>query len=124
MHEVDMTRALIQTLTDWWEAQPDQPRISAVHLKVGDFTCVEPASLQLAYATQIPGTCLSGSQLVIQPIPLVAYCQHCQAEYSPVLGLSYACPTCQAPMESIRSGRELKIDHIDYTSEVACAPTV
>jgi hydrogenase nickel incorporation protein HypA/HybF len=30
------------------------------------------------------------------------------------MGLHYACPTCGAPMEDIRSGRELKISHIEY----------
>lgn len=120
MHETDMTRALIQTLQIWWQAQPGSPRIERVHLQVGQFTCVEPASLQFAYRVQTQGTLLEGSQLLIEEIPLVAFCQPCQRTYRPDMGTAYSCPTCHAPMEEIRSGRELKIAAIDYRS----APTL
>ena len=40
MHETDMTKALIMTVRDWWEAQPEHPKVSHVHLTVGQFTCV------------------------------------------------------------------------------------
>jgi len=114
MHETDMTRALIVTLNDWWEEQPGQPQVSQVHLVVGQFTCVEPASLMFTFTHQTKGTFLEQAELVIRETPLVAFCHGCQAEYRPTIGLQYACPTCQAPMEDIRSGRELKIDHVDY----------
>ncbi|HBY79467.1 MAG TPA: hydrogenase maturation nickel metallochaperone HypA, partial [Cyanobacteria bacterium UBA11148] len=52
MHETDMTKALILTVRKWWEAQPEHPKISHVHLTVGQFTCVEPVSLQFAFEVQ------------------------------------------------------------------------
>lgn len=114
MHETDMTKALILTVRDWWEAQPGQPAIEKVHLTVGQFTCVEPASLQFAFGVQTKGTFLDGAELVIRETPLIAFCHPCQQEYQPEIGLQYACPTCHAPMEDIRSGRELKIDRVEY----------
>lgn len=113
MHEVDMTRALLVTIQNWWEEQPDRPKISAVHLIVGQFTCVEPVSLQFAFESQIRNTFLDGAQLHIQETPLIAYCHPCQQEYRPEIGIQYACPTCQSPMDDIRSGRELKIDRVE-----------
>lgn len=118
MHETDMTKALILTLKDWWESQPEQPQITHVHLTVGQFTCVEPASLQFAFEAQTQNTFLNGVQLVIHETPLIAFCHSCQQEYQPKIGLHYACPTCQSPMEEIRSGRELKIDRIEYAAAV------
>ncbi|MEB3309706.1 MAG: hydrogenase maturation nickel metallochaperone HypA [Snowella sp.] len=115
MHETDMTKALIITVKDWYEAQPDKPKIEKIHLMVGKFTCVEPVSLQFAFEVQTRQTFLDGVELVIQDIPLVAYCHRCQTEYQPEIGLQYSCPTCRSPMEDIRSGRELKIDHIEYS---------
>ncbi len=109
MHETDMTRALIQTLRDWWQSQPGQP------------PCVEPASLQFAYAAQTQGTFLQGSQLIIRETPLIAYCHPCGQEYKPEMGRRYACPHCGSPMEEIRSGRELKIDHIECLIDSAPA---
>ncbi len=119
MHETDMTKALIMTVTDWWESQPDRPEVSKVHLVVGRFTCVEPVSLQFAYEVQTRETFLEKTELVIRETPLVAFCHACQQEYSPEMGLQYACPDCQAPMDDIRSGRELKIDRIEYCSDSA-----
>jgi hydrogenase nickel incorporation protein HypA/HybF len=122
MHETDMTKALIATVRDWWEAQssseafpaPARPTISQIHLIVGQFTCVEPASLQFAFAAQTRNSFLAGARLVIQETPLIAFCHRCQQDYRPEIGIQYACPICQSPMEDIRSGRELKIDRIEY----------
>lgn len=115
MHETDMTKALIMTVQQWRDEQPDPPTIETIHLIVGQFTCVEPASLQFAFAAQTQGTWLAGVKLAIRETPLIAYCPPCQQEYTPEIGLRYACPNCQHPMEEIRSGRELKIDRIEYT---------
>ncbi|MBF2087771.1 MAG: hydrogenase maturation nickel metallochaperone HypA [Synechococcales cyanobacterium K44_A2020_017] len=114
MHETDMTKALLMTVEEWWESQPNRPDIERIHLIVGQFTCVEPAGLQFAFEVQTRNTFLEGAELVIREIPLIAFCHTCQDEYQPVLGLRYACPTCRSPMDDIRSGRELKIDRIEY----------
>lgn len=114
MHETDMTKALILTVRDWWEAQPGQPAIEKVHLTVGKFTCVEPVSLQFAFEVQTKGTFLNGAELVIRETPLIAFCHRCQHEYEPEIGIQYACPDCRSPMDDIRSGRELKIERVEY----------
>lgn len=119
MHETDMTKALIMTVTDWWESQPNRPAVSKVHLVVGQFTCVEPVSLQFAYEVQTRDTFLANTELVIQETPLIAFCHACGQEYSPQIGMQYACPDCRAPMDDIRSGRELKIDRIEYHTDSA-----
>ncbi len=116
MHETDMTKALILTVKDWYESQSDKPKIEKIHLIVGQFTCVEPMSLQFAFEVQTRNTFLEGVKLVIKEIPLIAFCHTCQQEYKPEIGLQYSCPDCQSPMEDIRSGRELKIDRIEYSS--------
>lgn len=114
MHETDMTKALIVTVRDWYDSQPEQPKIERIHLIVGKFTCVEPVSLQFAFEVQTRGTFLEGTELAIQETPLIAFCHSCQQKYSPEIGLQYSCPQCHSPMDDIRSGRELKIDRIEY----------
>lgn len=113
-----MTRALLQTLTDWWRSQPDQPQVRRVHLQVGDFTCVEPVSLEFAFATAVQGTILAGCELVIERIPFIAHCPQCAANYQPDIGVAYACPTCNTPLSDIVSGRELKIMNLEC--EASC----
>lgn len=115
MHETDMTKALILTIKDWFNEQSEKQKIEKIHLLVGQFTCVEPVSLQFAFEIQTRNTFLDGAELVIKDIPLVAYCHTCEKEYSPEIGLQYSCPDCRSPMEDIRSGRELKIDRIEHS---------
>ena len=115
MHETDMTKALMITVQDWYDSQPEKLKIEKIHLIVGKFTCVEPVSLQFAFEVQTRNTFLDQVELVIKDIPLIAYCHACQEEYQPEIGLQYSCPTCRSPMDDIRSGRELKIDHIEYS---------
>lgn len=127
MHETDMTKALIMTIRDWWESQPERPKISCVHLIVGKFTCVEPASLQFAFEVQSRNSFLQEAKLIIQETPLIAFCHYCQQEYEPEIGIQYTCPQCQSPMEDIRSGRELKIDRLEYCADIttdAYAPNI
>jgi len=119
LHETDMTKALIFTVKDWWQSQPERPQISRIHLIVGKFTCVEPVSLQFAFEVQTHNTFLEGVELVVQEKPLIAFCHSCQQEYNPEIGLQYSCPQCHSPMEDIRSGRELKIDRIEYSFDKA-----
>lgn len=63
MHETDMTKALILTVKDWQNGQPDSGKITRIHLVVGQFTCVEPASLQFAFDVQTRNTELEGVEL-------------------------------------------------------------
>ena len=116
MHETDMTKALILTIKDWYYAQPEQPKIDKIHLVVGQFTCVEPVSLQFAFEVQTRNTFLEGVEIVIKDVPLIAFCHSCQQEYKPEIGLQYSCPDCKSPMDDIRSGRELKIDRLEYST--------
>ena len=116
MHETDMTKALIFTVKDWLAQQPGHPTVEKVHLTVGAFTCVEPAGLQFAFSAQTQGTFLSEAELVIRETPLIAFCHACEQTYRPNIGLQYACPDCSAPMDDIRSGRELKIDRVEFSS--------
>lgn len=123
MHETDMTKALILTLKDWCQSQPQHPQISTIYLIVGKFTCVEPVSLQFAFEVQSCNTFLDGVKLNIQETPLIAFCHCCQQEYKPEIGIQYACPQCHSPMEDILSGRELKIDRIEYSTDTSQADT-
>ena len=114
MHETDMTKALIMTVRDWYESQPESYQIEKIHLIVGKFTCVEPVSLQFAFEVHTRNTFLENVELVIKETPLIAFCHSCQKQYYPEIGWQYACPQCNSPLEDIRSGRELKIESIEY----------
>ncbi|KKZ12384.1 MAG: hypothetical protein TH68_07555 [Candidatus Synechococcus spongiarum 142] len=124
MHEVDMTRCLLQALEDWRTQHPMQPRVGTVHLLVGAFTCVEPSQLRLSFAAAVEDTWLAGARLSIVSVPLVGECRVCGNSYRPDPACGYASPCCGHPLETILSGRELKIQRIDYSQPQTCGPPV
>ncbi|HEY3329737.1 MAG TPA: hydrogenase maturation nickel metallochaperone HypA [Capsulimonadaceae bacterium] len=112
-HEVDMTKALMMSLKEWHKTQPQDRVVRVVRLVVGGFTCVEPDLLRSAFSRQKIGTFLENAKLVIRESPFIAYCEPCGKEYRPDIVMEYACPDCRAPMQEIRSGRELKIEGVE-----------
>jgi hydrogenase nickel incorporation protein HypA/HybF len=118
MHEVDMTIALFRSLAQWRDDQPGAPEIRRVVLQVGAFTTVEPNALAFAFGVQRAALpFLQRAELQIEEIPLVAYCPACAVEYRPAIGEHYAHPACGEPMRDIRSGRQLRIVHIETFEE-------
>jgi hydrogenase nickel incorporation protein HypA/HybF len=115
MHEVDMTKALILSMNNWKQRyEPAIPLVQAVHLQVGDFTCVEPEQLLFTWKAAVQDSWLAGAELAIESIPLIGRCLACNNTYSPAPQMAYRSPCCDHPMEEIVSGRELKICSVDY----------
>jgi hydrogenase nickel incorporation protein HypA/HybF len=115
MHEVDMTRALILSMNDWRRRhEPAIPVVKAVHLQVGDFTCVEPDQLKTTWQAAVKDSWMHGAKLTIETIPLIARCLACNNTYTPKEQMAYRSPCCNHPMEEIVTGRELKICSVDY----------
>ena len=115
MHEVDMTKCLLLSMTEWKRQHaPRQPRVSTVHLQVGAFTCVEPDQLVFTWEAAVQGSWLAGARLEIEPVPLVGRCVRCSSTYSPFQEQAYRSPCCNHPMEEIVSGRELRIRSVEY----------
>ncbi|EDY37560.1 putative hydrogenase expression/formation protein HypA2 [Cyanobium sp. PCC 7001] len=116
MHEVDMTKCLLLAMQEWKQQHaPAEPRVSTVHLLVGDFTCVEPDQLVFTWNAAVTGSWLEGTALAIETVPLQGRCVRCNGTYTPSPEEGYRSPCCQHPMEEIVSGRELKIRSVDYT---------
>jgi hydrogenase nickel incorporation protein HypA/HybF len=124
MHEVDMTRALLAAMHNWKQAHnPQEPRVEAVHLEVGAFTCVEPEQLVFTWQAATLNTWLEGSQLAIEAVPLLGRCLGCSATYTPQAEQGYRSPCCDHPMEEIVRGRELRIRSVDYHLTDSLSPS-
>lgn len=54
-------------------------------------------------------TPLEGSRLVIEEVPVVVFCPHCEVE-RPLDSLqSFCCPECGTPTPRVERGRELEL---------------
>jgi len=84
-------------------------RVNAVHLKLGALSGVVKEALLSSFELACEGTALEGSCLVIEEVPIVAYCPECRANRTLDSAQWFACPECRSPVYDVISGRELQV---------------
>jgi len=129
MHELSIAMSIVQMASE--EAERRNARVVAVHLKLGLLAGVVKNALLSAYELAREGSPVAESQLVIQTIPVAAWCPECRAA-QPIESIQrLCCPTCGTATGEILSGRELEVSALEvldgeYTnsgSAAECAQT-
>ncbi len=112
MHELSIIYGVVSTVS---EAMKDKPnvRILSVRMRVGALSGVVEGALQFGYEIATEGTMLAGSQLVVENLPVVIFCQHCGKPQELPGVQSFRCPVCNTPSGDIRQGRELEVESIE-----------
>ncbi len=106
MHELSIALGILDIVTE--EAERHGGRVATIHLKLGPLSGVVKEALLSAYGLAREGTTLEQAELIIEEIPLVAYCPACTVQHtlsSPLL----CCPDCGGPTPDVVSGRELEV---------------
>ena len=98
------------------EARRHGGRVAAVHLRLGPLSGVVKDALVSAYELAREETPLSGAKLVVEDVPIVAYCATCAAEHSPATILDLTCPTCGRPTPDVVRGRDLEVVALELES--------
>lgn len=107
MHELSIALGILDVAAE--EARRQDGRVIAIHLKLGPLSGVVKEALTFAYELAREGTPLEQARLVIQEVPLVAYCPACAAEQTLASLQELCCPACGGPTPRIVSGRELEV---------------
>jgi hydrogenase nickel incorporation protein HypA/HybF len=107
MHELSIAVSILELAEA--EAGRHGGAVVAVHLKLGPLCGVAPEALRSAYELAREGTPLAASELVIEQVPVVAYCPACAAERVLDSVPPLCCPACGTPTPQIVRGRELEI---------------
>jgi hydrogenase nickel incorporation protein HypA/HybF len=88
-------------------------RVEAIHLKIGALSGVVPKALLSAYELARENTEFENCRLVIEDVPVIAYCPNCQVE-RPIRSLSWLrCAECDTPVSDLRQGRELQVSALE-----------
>ena len=112
MHELSIAMGIVEMAAE--EAVRRDARVVAVHLKLGALSGVVPEALRSAFELAREET-LNGAELVIEEVPVVAYCPACAAER--VVAFPYlSCPVCGAPTPGVVHGRELEVTALEVES--------
>lgn len=107
MHELSIALSVVDAVRE--EADRHGGRVCAVHLRIGALAGVVPEALLASYEMACAETPLAGSRLVIEEVPVVVFCDVCDAERALGGVQSFCCPECGTPTPRIERGRELEL---------------
>lgn len=112
MHELSIVESVVTTVTEMF-AGPQPGRITSVRLRVGELSGVVEDALQFGWGIVTEGTLLAGSQLEVQRLPVVIYCEPCGKVVELEGVQRFRCPVCGTLSGDIRQGRELEIESLE-----------
>jgi hydrogenase nickel incorporation protein HypA/HybF len=108
MHELSIALSLLDLAAEEAERRGGA-RVAAIHLRLGPLSGVVKEALRSAYDLAREGTDLDKAELVIEDVPLTAYCPACAAERAPPSPQNLYCPDCGTPTSEVVRGRELEV---------------
>lgn len=112
MHELSIALSIVEMAQE--EAgQRGGVQVSAVHLKLGALSGVVKEALLSAYEMACDDTPLEGSRLLVEEIPVVVFCQSCQAKRPLSSVQLFRCAECGAPASEIVQGKEIQIVRLE-----------
>jgi hydrogenase nickel incorporation protein HypA/HybF len=115
MHELSIAISIIEQISEEAEKRGGLD-VEAVHLKLGDFAGVDKDALLFAWNLACEGSCLEGSRLVIQSVPLVVYCASCEKDRTPPSFYQLSCPECGTPGQRIVTGQEIEVESLEVVA--------
>lgn len=107
MHELSIAISIVDSAEE--EAVQRNVRVTAVYLRLGRLSGVVKDALLASYEIAAAGTLLEGSRLVIEEVPIMAYCPRCQARRQVDSSEWFICAECRSPISEILEGKELEV---------------
>lgn len=112
MHEVGIARSLLDIAIENCKKQGFNG-IESIKVKIGKAAGVMPDSLLFAFESMKIGTIAEKAVLIIDEIPVSAYCNGCGSDFSVDDAYVIECPKCGHLSLRINTGRELNIDEME-----------
>ena len=107
MHELSIALSILEIAEE--EAERQEGRVVAIHLRLGPLSGVVKSALTSAYDLAREGTLMAGAELIVEEIAMTAYCPTCDATCTIADIIELFCPECGMPTPEIRTGRELEV---------------
>ncbi|MCS7468651.1 hydrogenase maturation nickel metallochaperone HypA [Stieleria sp. ICT_E10.1] len=98
--------------------------VEAVHIKLGPLSGIVKSALLSAFDLAREHSALPEARLVVEDMPIVIYCKHCQAE-QPVESIQeLVCSVCRTPSNHVVGGREMEITALEITALEIADPEI
>jgi hydrogenase nickel incorporation protein HypA/HybF len=111
MHELSIAASIVDLAQE--EAASRGVRILAVHLKLGPLAGVVRQALEGSFEMAAAGTPLERSRLIIEDVPIVAFCPTCDTRRTVPSMQRLCCPECGTPTPDVLEGAELLVTALE-----------
>ncbi len=108
MHELSIAMSILEVAEEEAERRGGV-QVEAIHLKIGLLSGVVKEALLSAFELASERTPFERSRVIIEEVPIVVYCSHCQAERSVHSMQQFSCAECDTPASQVLRGRELQL---------------
>jgi len=114
MHELSIAMSILDMAEE--EAGRRSAEVDAIHVKLGALSGIVKEALLSAYDLARTETTLETARLVIEEVPVIIYCQRCQAPRGVHSIQQFCCSECETPSSEILQGRELQVVALELRS--------
>jgi hydrogenase nickel incorporation protein HypA/HybF len=112
MHELSIAMSVLEAMEEQ-SLQRGGARITAVYLKIGPLSGVEPEALRSAFELAREATEFADCRMEIEEIPVLIHCPKCLMD-RPVESIQLmACAVCGTSSADVASGRELEVSAME-----------
>ena len=113
VHELSIALSILEYAEE--EAERRSSTVEAIHIKIGGLSGIVKQSLLSAYDLARESTSLPTCRLVIEEVPIMIHCAHCQADRL-IPSVQYlCCPDCDTPATEFIQGKELQVVALELT---------
>jgi hydrogenase nickel incorporation protein HypA/HybF len=116
VHEISVALGLLEGVESAAREQ-GIARVRAVHVRIGALSGVVRDALQFSWDAVTAETLCEGSELRVETVPLVVYCERCGGQRAPRPGCGLLCPECGNVAPSIVRGREMEVVAMEVIDE-------
>ena len=112
MHELGIAQSALEAAISEMERH-DSQRITALILRIGDLAAVDPDALRFAFEAVTANTAAEGAKLGIERVQPVAWCAHCDDDFTTDAIGFFKCPRCGNYSGDLRAGREIELARLE-----------
>ena len=110
MHERSLVRALLRQVQQIADENSGS-RVVSVHVRIGEFSGVEPELLASAFSDLVQDTRLCGAALDLAPVPLEGVCDLCGSRFR-IERFNFQCDNCGSLRLTLRGGEEMLLESV------------
>jgi hydrogenase nickel incorporation protein HypA/HybF len=112
MHEFSIAMSVLDIAAEEAERH-DGAAVKAIHVKLGLLSGVAKTALVSAFELAREVAQQPRCELVVEDVPIIAYCATCQADRLIESPQRLCCPECGSPTGRIVNGRELEVTALE-----------